>query len=174
MLQIKGNTVQDRFLSAVQSLRLKFPIATIAKETGYGEPTVSVYLNKKEPSEKFIKSFCESFGFDFEAVWKGVKPEYLSRKSDKVPYTDSPGEAITSIARSNEVLSQANKKIAESNYDLVQMLKKATANVPSETSLIGQSKLAEVLVLIAQIGSGQKKWDSFEEALAEVHKYVDA
>lgn len=52
----------EQFYKDVDSLKLKFPVAAIAKATGFGKSTVSVYLTKtKEPSESFIEKFYESF-----------------------------------------------------------------------------------------------------------------
>lgn len=52
----------DKFYEDVESLGLKFPVAAIQKETGFGKGTVSQYLNKKlEPSENFLTSFYKAF-----------------------------------------------------------------------------------------------------------------
>lgn len=72
MLQIEGNTIQERFISAVKSLKLRFPGRTIAEKTGYNKGTISEYLRNKEPSEAFIQTFSEHFGLNFKAIWEGV------------------------------------------------------------------------------------------------------
>jgi len=72
MLHFKGNTVQERFVSAVRQLKIKFPGSTIANRTGYKKATVSEYLKKKPPSEAFIRTFSEKFEVDFEAIWLGT------------------------------------------------------------------------------------------------------
>lgn len=65
----------QRFIKAVESLRLKFPGRQIAQQTGYGKATVSAYLGEREPSENFVKTFCEHFGQDFAWIWLGKRAE---------------------------------------------------------------------------------------------------
>ncbi len=43
-------------------LNLEFPVAEISRKTGYAEPTISQYLNKKvKPSSKFLQSLLTAF-----------------------------------------------------------------------------------------------------------------
>lgn len=52
----------ELFYRQVDELGLKFPVAAIAKATGFSKGTVSDILQrKKEPSENFIKRFSEKF-----------------------------------------------------------------------------------------------------------------
>lgn len=65
----------QRFIDAVNGLKLRFPGREIAKKTGYGKGTVSSYLTNLEPSENFIKTFCEKFEVSFVWVWFGKTEE---------------------------------------------------------------------------------------------------
>jgi len=58
----------NRFYVDVNSLGLKFPVAEIAKETGYSKGNVSVYLNGRSPSENFINTFYKKFSKRLESV----------------------------------------------------------------------------------------------------------
>lgn len=74
MLQFSGNTRWERFLEAVNSLDAKFRNKEIISKTGYSKGIVSEYLNPdsgKEPSENFLRTFCEKFGFNFNDIWLG-------------------------------------------------------------------------------------------------------
>lgn len=52
----------DGFYSRVDELGLKFPVAAIARATGYSKGNISDYLKKrKQPSENFLKKFYEVF-----------------------------------------------------------------------------------------------------------------
>lgn len=84
------NTRQERFLAAVDSLKLEFPVAEISQKTNYGKPTVSKYLKATgKASAEFIETFCEQFGFDKDKLKDGVKPPEKDIK--RVPIV---GEAI--------------------------------------------------------------------------------
>ncbi len=51
-----------KFLKDVSKLELRFPVAEIARKTGFSKGNVSEYLDgKKEPSENFLKKFYEKF-----------------------------------------------------------------------------------------------------------------
>lgn len=52
----------ENFYKHVSTLGLKFPVAAIAKATGFSKGNVSDYLKKvKEPSENFINKVYETF-----------------------------------------------------------------------------------------------------------------
>ncbi|MHA4844470.1 hypothetical protein ACX0G7_09910 [Flavitalea antarctica] len=52
----------DNFYADVERLKLKSPVASIAKQTGSSRGMVSEYLSgKKDPSANFIRKFYESF-----------------------------------------------------------------------------------------------------------------
>lgn len=46
----------------MKALNLRFPVAEIAKATGYGKGNISNYINNKKPvSDNFLKTFIETF-----------------------------------------------------------------------------------------------------------------
>lgn len=52
----------ERFYADLENLDLKFPVAAIAKVTGFSKGNVSDYLGrKKEPSENFLRKFYQHF-----------------------------------------------------------------------------------------------------------------
>lgn len=62
MLQKPEDISQERFLADVESLKLRFPVARIAKETGFSKSNVSRYLKGDlQPSANFLKVFYEWF-----------------------------------------------------------------------------------------------------------------
>jgi hypothetical protein len=55
----------DRFYKQVELLDFKFPVAAIAKATGFSKGNVSNYLSRKmEPSENFLKAFYSKFPYN--------------------------------------------------------------------------------------------------------------
>jgi transcriptional regulator with XRE-family HTH domain len=92
---------------------------------------------------------------------------------------ESPSlEVILNISDSNKILVQSNKTIAESNHilaknneELISMLK-TTAYGGQQTSPDVAAKFSGFLELLAQVGSGKKKWKSIEEARAELNKLI--
>lgn len=119
--------------------------------------------------------------------FKDVNPAWLlTGEGEEKMKNNSGGEksqsnmvAINNLSEGNKELCQANKRLADAHYivaqgnaELIQMLKAATAHVPLETHEDAQARLAPVLELIARIGSGETKWNSYAEGLAEVHKYA--
>lgn len=62
-LQIFTKDKITQFKKDVESLNLRYPVADIAKMTGYSKGNVSDFLSgKKSISEAFIKAFYEAFG----------------------------------------------------------------------------------------------------------------
>jgi transcriptional regulator with XRE-family HTH domain len=71
----------EKFYNDVSALRLKFPVADIARATGQSKANVSKYLSKKlEPSESFLNAFYEKFQLNGKNVSR-EKTE-SSEKSD--------------------------------------------------------------------------------------------
>ena len=73
-MQIVEDTIRGRLLSAIKALGIRFPTSEIAEKTGYKKATISEYLKTKEPSEAFVRTFCEQYKVDFGLIWRGVKP----------------------------------------------------------------------------------------------------
>lgn len=113
---------------------------------------------------------------DFHTKWKEVFGESLietnvSQGTEKELSVSS----IMKIAQSNMILAEANKTLADAhiilarnNENLIGMVR-ATESVESEIPLAVQSKLTDLLGLIAEVGSG-KRWKSPQEANAELHR----
>lgn len=66
------NQLIEKFYNDVEMLGLKFPIASIAKATGFSKGTVSTYLSRNdEPSENFLKAFYKAFEKSLKIVPSG-------------------------------------------------------------------------------------------------------
>lgn len=74
------------------------------------------------------------------------------------PYTttDWSKETMLKLANANEILAKAHYNIAESNKDLVQMLKAATVGEKKETFVDFDTMFGNLLGLIADILSDKK------------------
>lgn len=70
----------DGFYTRVNELGLKFPVAAIAKATGFSKGNISDYLKKrKQPSENFLRKFYQVFPNSStpELEKPGLKPDDL-------------------------------------------------------------------------------------------------
>lgn len=86
----------SKFYQDVNSLGLKFPVAAIAKETGYSKGNVSGYLKGNPPSENFISAFYRKF----------------SDRLDKVPKngtTATEATQISTISKNKDTDTRKNK-----------------------------------------------------------------
>ena len=110
MLQITGDTIQERFQSAVKGLRLRFPATRIAEKTGYNKTTVSEYLNNKEPSEAFLRTFAEHFKVDFDTIWSG-KPEIENEPDQTIK--GILGVLAKAFQSQTEILKSIESKMAQ-------------------------------------------------------------
>lgn len=102
------NVLHENFLKAVESLGLRFPVATISKDTGYNTSIVSEYLNsKKQVSEKFAKVFCEVYNLDFaELKLPAVQQESIQTGDEELQFY-TPGKGAT-----KEDIAQLKNKLA--------------------------------------------------------------
>jgi len=130
MLQITGNTVQERFLSAVRELKIKFPGRTIADKTGYKKATISEYLKKKPPSEAFIRTFSEKFEVNFDAIWKGEnKQEDRGEPIEQDSLSlNQLAKALADQALASKIQAEANKENAEAMNKLASAIQNISLN----------------------------------------------
>ncbi len=94
----------ELFYKDLASLRLKHPLASLVKATGYSRGTVSVYINKvKPPSENFLIAFYK----EFEKRLKNVPHEQVNSASED----HLPELTLSDIRTILEELAYAVKKI---------------------------------------------------------------
>lgn len=150
-LQITGNTIQERFSSAVEGLKIKFAATRIAEKTGYKKTTVSEYLNTKEPSEAFIRTFAKQFELDFEQIWTGKRGEDEKRQKNDGTEETQPLEKLASAladqAAANKIQAIANKENAEAINKLASAIEKMGTNFGTilNTQDAGFGLVAELL-----------------------------
>lgn len=136
----------DRLYGDIEKMGLKFPVARISEATGYSKGNVSEFLSKKEPiSEGFYNAFYKAFP-----------------GSHKVPAEVGIGELSEGIKN----LSEATLVLARNNEKLVN---KITDDDPEQTPTAVESRLTDLLELIAKVGSG-KRWKSEQEAHAALSR----
>jgi hypothetical protein len=167
----------SKFYEDVELLGLKFPVADISKATGWSKGNVSQYLKKGgSPSQNFLDAFYREFGESIKKVPREKQQE--SGGSHTGDQNNSPGItflAINDIAKSNVILAEANRTLADAhkilaknNEDLIFIMKESkTPLSPSKNLLNEPATFGALLEVLAEIGSG-KKWHSKDEALAEV------
>lgn len=72
------------FIADVKALKLRFPIATIAKRTDEEKRNVSAYVHgRKAPPEAFLKKFYAEFKQDLAAV--GIHRRIYDPPNDCIP-----------------------------------------------------------------------------------------
>lgn len=139
----------DQFYKDVQELKLKFPIAAIAKATGESKGNVSRYLSKKqEPSEPFLIKFYDSFKIVPRGTPDdmGLKVAVAAEGIHEVSYLP---EYIASLKEHNAFLQDIVKINLASLSDTQRViLAQVKAGLQFEARKIGQgSKKKEEAVL---------------------------
>lgn len=103
-----------RLLADVESLKLKFPNATISRETGFSAGDVSNYLSgKREPSKRFLEAFYNAFGKKLGKVVIRKEAEKGNRilDADKIIVLDASVAVLISEIASLKALM--NNSVAE-------------------------------------------------------------
>lgn len=63
----------ERFYDHIDSLGLRFPVADLAKATGYSKGNVSEYLKSRDASDNFMKAVYKAFPIGSENVSRDTK-----------------------------------------------------------------------------------------------------
>lgn len=161
MLQINQKIEQAR-LSANLSQE------EMAEKLGIKRSTYQ-YWEKKTPSVDKVKLVAKVLGLDDDYFF-GTSDEILvdrdepakAQRSDRIS-----NEVLVSMAQSNRELVQSNKKLVDAHYDLVQMLKAATANAPSGRQRDTDLRLAVLQDYLVEFVAEKKK-QSVEAINAEL------
>lgn len=67
MTDFDVHTDNKALLRAIEHLKIRFPVATLEKATGYTSGNISKYLSGKlPPSAKFLQKFQETFKVDLK------------------------------------------------------------------------------------------------------------
>jgi hypothetical protein len=146
----------------------------ISAKMGYNEGYIAQTRARGQVSDKFMDALKREFGASQPALHFAARIAAKAEKGQE-PAQDKPDQPLTiqalfNLTESNRVLAESNKSLADSHQVLVGMVKgKFTAGEPEEIPAAVQSKLTDLLGLIAEVGSG-KKWKSPQEAAAELHK----
>lgn len=155
---IDKNTI-EKFYGDVDRLKLKFPVADIAKATKESKGNVSKYLSRKlEPSESFLQRFYNSF--DIPVLEEETNPTLLTlAESNKLH------------AESNIILARSHEKLVLTHERIVNLLEaRLTAdgfvkNEGEETAV-----LKTIRDLVLKVGVDAGSWKSKEEGMKVVHK----
>ncbi|WP_430897710.1 MULTISPECIES: hypothetical protein [unclassified Paraflavitalea] len=135
----------EQFYKDVESLGLKFPVASIASATGFSMPTVSQMLSKKKsPSEGLLKKFYAYFGNELKVSHETIGKYSSNKESAK----ENPlsGHMITmSIEERISELLDDKKTLKES----IQL----SLNALLESQQILQAKLSATLEQVIQVSS---------------------
>lgn len=79
-MQIINKEIIDAFYRDVENLGLKFPVAGIAKRTGFSKGNVSQYLSKNStPSKGFLEEFYKCF--EIVPPWEKPATPYLKKRN---------------------------------------------------------------------------------------------
>ena len=74
MEDLKHSEKISKFYEDLGKMDLRFPVSTIARETGFSHGTVSEYINKKKtPSTNFLKKFYKVY--KSEAIIMDIDPD---------------------------------------------------------------------------------------------------
>ena len=115
MLQPLNTEGLNKFRAHVYALKLRFPVAMIARSTGEDRANVSRYIRGQIPaSQQFLKRFYASYKDDLEkaGIYKIPDPVY----DDPPPPAAAPAEDIKMLAAIERRLAE----IAHTLKDLEQ------------------------------------------------------
>lgn len=116
---MENQRIKD-FLEKVEKLGLRFPVATIARETGYSKGMVSRLLKgEEEPSEFFLLKFNEAF----------MKERIITEDDVKLRDSNSPG--ITADAKSIDMLLQILKQQSDTIASQQETIKLLATRLPA-------------------------------------------
>lgn len=138
--------------SFIHSLKTKFPAEYL-----------SFHLLGDEKSEKGEKFHVK-------------KNDPASQVAEEIAKYTRPGDRQMDLTMKVMVdLAAAHKELAESNNTLSKnqevILSKMTASGGQEISVDEAARWSNLLELLAEIGSGHKRWESKKQALAELSKF---
>lgn len=155
----------DQFYRDVETLKLKFPVAAIARETKFSKGQVSIYLNKNdEPSENFINKFYEAFKISLEKVSR-----------EKVDLNSNGKQAFTATTVGREFLKQRlDDKNSAKRFMVPLVPAKAQAGYATSYESIEFINELEMWPILPGIDHRGRDWryfeikgDSMEETLFE-------
>lgn len=110
----------ERFYDDIKSLKLRFPVAMIAKRTGYPKSNVSDYLNrKKTPSNKFMAKFYECYFPKYGITEEMMMYEPEVKYSTAQQIINSKDETISALKETIETLKSriAELENQQTGYD---------------------------------------------------------
>lgn len=168
---MSDKSLTHRFLEAVESLNLKFPVAAISAKTKYGQPSVSTYLKgKTEVSMKFLKAFCNAYQLDFQYISTGKRPTsgpaVVAAEKEKPDSMDYRAE----LTETKEDL-RAARKVIDAHVEYLQELLKTSLGKLIEGQSGGLALILEILDLgIRQEAGGNK--DKAKEIRAEIARRI--
>lgn len=124
-MQMLSNSDTQRFLEDVKKLDLKFPVATIAKETGYSTGNVSEYLSgKREPTERFLKKFYKSDLFKDKLILEEPEVTYNYWRAE----TERAQQQLVDMRKEIETLRSMisdKDRLIQTQDELIEMLRRA-------------------------------------------------
>lgn len=159
----------ENFYKHVNSLGIKFPVAAIAKATGFSKGNVSDYLKRvKDPSENFIKKVYQAF----PESSKKVPPEQSGGKIEK----EAVGQTMTmqmlaDVIKGNLELIENNKVLTRINEKHTNMLDEKLP--PVNFDLIGLVETVKQLDAKVNLLLRPHIEQAEEDLRQEAGKYVD-
>jgi len=109
----------EQFIRHVNSLKLKFPVASLARKTKESKGNISDFLNgNKNPSDNFLKKFYDLFPNGFKDEQTSDEPEPETITAEKEPeYTSVYIQEIAGykerVVLLREVIAEKNKTISD-------------------------------------------------------------
>ena len=148
----------EQFYRDIERLTIKFPVATIAKATGYSHGNVSEYLRrKKEPSEAFLIAFYmwlnkqENALGESETESGSFKDKYISSLEEQNRLLKEQLNLATGQLRHLLLATQA--KVDTNQNALADLLVKQKIVVASEVEdRLSKDNLKNYLKLKAEAG----------------------
>jgi transcriptional regulator with XRE-family HTH domain len=160
----------EKFHQDLDNLGLIYPVAALAKATGYSKGNVSEYINKnKKPSAAFIKKFYEVFPVpesskDVPASTSESEPLYRTDMlTSQIIYNLSEAGRQNAIAE--KARAEAELLREQNTRKMMELI--SIENVPAGSPITFDAISGGLRELLVDLGMG-KHWKSREEGVAAV------
>ena len=166
----------------LMSIKLGYRAKTYLSDIlGGSKPINDIFLSKFQVEYSISSDWIKSGQGSMKMSPKPRNAEEINLEQQITEPLSS--QAILKLIDTNNTLVEANKTLADAHYIAAENSKRlldkidkyeSTVHSPSENLLTVQEMFSDVLDLIAQVGSGTKKWNTLKQARAELNKYVIA
>lgn len=164
------NTALQNAVAFLKGQKIIKKDSEISLQTGYSPGSVSTYISGNTmPSKNFIAKFQEVFKLDLKDFVNNSQKSTAVELPINIDIGDEDKKltSIYNLAEGNKVIAEAQKVLANSNAELVQLIKKFSSADHANNQKAAEPISDAVLEVLAE--AALQKFRSKEEAFAFLH-----